>query len=219
MCDHTNGMFYKTEKLEATADVRSVPLGEKRRKGRPKKIPNALVRSPVRAPHQTSPTDVVPLQADDELPVVPLQDDGLPVAAHDVPNNNVIDIGIRPSTRKRKRVADVPEQQSPVDALVSQILKPGLGTSKPPKKRAKNLCNDKADKASTNEADEVEESAQQLDVQVSKPNPVNCKKRIGTCSHEIVFSKHYNKVLWAIYADSIRKKKSIIEIDPDYMAA
>ena len=212
MCDHTNGMFYKSEKLQATADVRSVPLGEKRRKGRPKKIPNALVRSPVRVPNQTSPTDIVPLLADDELPVVPLQDDGLRVAAHDVPNSNVIDIGIRPTTRKRKRVADAPEYPSPVDALVSQILKPGLGTSKPPKKRAKNLGNDKAD-------DEVEERAKQPEVQLTKPNPVNCKKRIGTCSHEIVFSKHYIKALWAKYADSVRKKKSTIEIDPDYMVA
>ena len=120
MCFHTNGMHYKTGKLEAAPDVRSVPLGEKRKKGRPKKLPKfSLVKSPVRAPSEASPPELVHLQ-DDEFEVDP----------HLEPNEEVaVELGIRPTTRKRKRVAhDVAENeavvhQSPIDALESQITK------------------------------------------------------------------------------------------------
>ena len=112
MCFHTNGLLYKSERLEATPDVRSVPLGEKRRKGRPKKLPNSLVKSPIR----------------------------VPISSND-PNDD----------------------------------------------------------------------------KVSKPDPVKCKKKTGTCSHEIVFGEHYAKVAWYRYAEHVRKKKSTIEVDPEYV--
>ena len=42
----TCAMLYKTGTLEITSDVRSKPLGQKRRRGRPKKIPHCLQKSP-----------------------------------------------------------------------------------------------------------------------------------------------------------------------------
>ena len=39
-------MMYKTGVLEITSDVRSKPLGQKRKRGRPAKLPFCLVRSP-----------------------------------------------------------------------------------------------------------------------------------------------------------------------------
>ena len=202
MCFHTNVMHYKTGKLEAAPDVRSVPLGEKRKKGRPKKLPNSLVKSPVRAPSEASPPEHVHLQ-DDEFEVDP----------HLEPTEEVaVELGIRPTTRKRKRVAhDVAENeavvhQSPIDALASQILKPGLGRSKPPKKRAKN-------------SDQEVSNPDKDDEKVLKPEAMKCKKSIGTCSHEIVFGEHFNMVAWSKYADYVRKKKSLTLIDPDYVPA
>ena len=59
--------------------------------------------------------------------------------------------------------------------------------------------------------DEVSESNASNDDKVSKPNPVKCKKKTGSCSHEIVFGEHYGKVAWYRYAEHVRKKKSTIE--------
>ena len=39
-------MAYLHGKLEVTSEVRSVPLGQKRKRGRPKKMPHCLTRSP-----------------------------------------------------------------------------------------------------------------------------------------------------------------------------
>ena len=47
MCKHTVGLMYRTGLLEESSDVRSVPLGKKRRKGRPKKLPHCLAVSPL----------------------------------------------------------------------------------------------------------------------------------------------------------------------------
>lgn len=194
MCFHTNGMHFKTGKLEATPDVRSVPLGEKRKKGRPKKLPNSLVKSPVQAPSDASPPEPVDLQ--DECPP---SDASPPEPLHLQPERTDIDIGVRLTSRKRKRVAD------DVTGNDAQILRPGLGTSKPPKKRAKN------------HSDEDVPKPDKIDEKVSKPIATKCKKKIGTCSHEIVFGEHFNKVAWTKYADYVRKKKSVTIIDPDYV--
>ena len=43
---HAVGLMFKTGVLEITANVRSKPLGQKRKHGRPKKLPACLVRSP-----------------------------------------------------------------------------------------------------------------------------------------------------------------------------
>ena len=105
-----------------------------------------------------------------------------------------VELGIRPTSRKRKRVAhDVAENeavvhQSPIDALASQILKP-------PKKRAKN-------------SDQEVSNPDKDDEKVLKPEAMKCKKRFGTCSHEIVFGEHFNMVAWSKYADYVRTKNS-----------
>ena len=54
LCKHTVGLMYKTKVLTETEDVRSVPLGQKRKPGRPKKegrnFPHCLTTSPAPAP-------------------------------------------------------------------------------------------------------------------------------------------------------------------------
>ena len=46
LCKHCVGLLYKIGQLEVTSEVRSQKLGQKRKRGRPKKIPHCLVRSP-----------------------------------------------------------------------------------------------------------------------------------------------------------------------------
>ena len=46
MCKHTVGLMYKTNNLEVTSEVRSKPLGQKRKRGRPKQLPACLTKSP-----------------------------------------------------------------------------------------------------------------------------------------------------------------------------
>ena len=52
----------------------------------------------------------------------------------------------------------------------------------------------------------------------NKPIPRKCKKKIGTCSHEVVFGQHYDKKEWKLYAEKVRCAKSGTVIDPDYVA-
>ena len=65
LCHHTVGMAYLQGKLEVTSEVRSVPLGQKRKRGRPKKLPsNCLEKSPVKSTveepeHEVEPCDEV----------------------------------------------------------------------------------------------------------------------------------------------------------------
>ena len=52
LCKHTVGMHYRQGFIEVTSQVRSVPLGQKRKRGRPKNLPNCLAKSPpVSAPN------------------------------------------------------------------------------------------------------------------------------------------------------------------------
>ena len=46
VCKHAIGLMFKTGVLEISSDVRSKPLGQKRKRGRPKKLPACLTRSP-----------------------------------------------------------------------------------------------------------------------------------------------------------------------------
>ena len=48
VCKHTVGLMYKCGLLEVTSDVRSKPLGQKRKRGRPAKLPHCLARSPIK---------------------------------------------------------------------------------------------------------------------------------------------------------------------------
>ena len=189
-------MLYKSGWLEVNSDVRSVPLGAKRKRGRPKKLPNCLARSPVR------PAEVLPLSLD--VPPPPLD---IPLVASTSPQSDLQVPGVRKTTRKRKRcpvddLGSVPEpdvlvQQSPVHALhtQAQALKPGLGSSKPPKKKGK---------TSNPEPNKL-------------PPAVICKKKTGTCKHEVVFGKHYDRKAWNMYAAHVHKQKSSVHIDPNYI--
>ena len=117
LCKHTVGMLYKEEYLEATSDVRAVPLGQKRRKGRPKQLPHCLASSP--KPQESSRDKE---DANMGVDIAPLK---------------------MTSKRKRKTVPETVEHeanvtQSPVHVLQSQSkAHAGLGNSKPPKKRSR----------------------------------------------------------------------------------
>lgn len=61
LCHHTVGMSYLQGKLEVTSEVRSVPLGQKRKRGRPKKLPiNCLERSPIQLPREEPDLELEP---------------------------------------------------------------------------------------------------------------------------------------------------------------
>ena len=66
MCFHTNGDHYHHGVLEPSDYVRSVPLGAKRRKGRPKNLPNCLANSPI---HVRLPSNSPAAVVDDEAPL------------------------------------------------------------------------------------------------------------------------------------------------------
>jgi hypothetical protein len=71
LCKHTNGLYYREGKMEVTSQVRSVPIGQKRKRGRPKKLPNCLTRSP--------PLQENSQNQDQDLPsLMPSQADPLP---------------------------------------------------------------------------------------------------------------------------------------------
>ena len=80
-------MLYKSGGLEITPQVRSIPLGEKRKKGRPKKLPNCLVRSPVRAPTIDVPANALDISG----PMVDI-DDSLLFDDEDVVTDTNVDV-------------------------------------------------------------------------------------------------------------------------------
>ena len=180
-------MLYFNGQLEVTSEVRSIPLGAKRKPGRPKKLPNPLTMSPAKA---TESNDVENPPAVDEIPA-----DVLP-ALDEIP---VEGAPVRKTTRKRKRAEVEPEPtvQSPVDALLAQSrsLTVGLGAPKPAKKTKRLPARSKP--STVSETPKL-------------PPTINCKKRKGSCNHEVVFSKHYDRSLWTKYADQVRSKKSSV---------
>ena len=174
-CWHEVGLMYKKGTLDVTSEVRSVPINQKRKRGRPKKLPYCLSRSPAAASPSSSLLRDLP-----EAEAEALQTEPLP----------------RKTTKKRKRLPETSsEQQSPVVALLSQAksVQPGLGSSKPPKKKARSET-------------------------TKKPQALKCKKKSGTYKHEIVFGEHYDGRAWSVYAEYVRSQKSSIEIDPDYVS-
>ena len=197
---HTVGMAYRQGYLEVTPEVRSVPLGAKRKRGRPKKVGHCMARSPLPPPSRPGTED-----ADETLMLLPRVHSVAEVEPDHVPP-------IRVTTRKRKKPepdqADLdvePDQaeldaveQSPVAALLGQVhtLQAGLGASKPPKKMRK---------------------LKGADTSHQRPPAVACKKAKNTCKHEVVFGQHYNKALWTEYADHVKSKRSSVAIDPTYM--
>ena len=58
MCEHTVGMHFRqnTGRIPVTEDVRSLPISQKRARGRPKQLPKScLTRSPPKAATQAPP--------------------------------------------------------------------------------------------------------------------------------------------------------------------
>ena len=175
--------------------MRSVPLGQKRKRGRPKQIPNCLVKSPIRVP---------PVLNNDAL-----EDDLRDL--EDPPSSSTAAPPVKKTSRKRKVQEPEADDENVVGALLSQsqsVLKPGLGVSKPPKKKVKSSRNQ--------EPMNQEPSTQANSTQ--RPLPLTCKKKAGSCNHEIVFGNHYSKVVWAKYLEDVRAKKSTTVIDPDYVS-
>ena len=174
MCQHTTGMLYKSEYLKVESDARSVPLGEKRKRGRPKKAINCLVRSPVRNVIQESVTEIL----EDESDVVT-------VSATASPANK---------SKKRKRddannddEIDHPPSPlplSPVSVFVAQkrAKKPGIVASKPPKKIPRMTAS-------------ASVTSQHCTSTPSQPGPsaptsrlppaITCKKSKKMCNHEV----------------------------------
>ena len=189
-------MLYFNGQLEVTSEVRSIPLGAKRKPGRPKKLPNPLTKSPVKAP-ETNDAEKPPAVDDIPADVLPALDD---IPADEAP------APVRKTTRKRKRAEVEPEPpaQSPVNALLAQSrsLTAGLGAPKPAKKTKRLPARSKP--STVSETPKL-------------PPTINCKKRKGSCNHEVVFSKHYDRSLWTKYADQVRSKKSSVDIDPNYV--
>ena len=185
-------MAYRKGKLEVTSRVRSVPLGQKRKRGRPKALGNCLMKSPPNTRAPASPSAPPTLTAPASLCTT--------ASPSEVPEET----GLRKTTRKRKRKEDL-TGMSPVTTLASQArsLKPGLGASKPPKKKARN------EPASDNAKEHTE--------RVEKPKPIKCKKKSGTCMHEVVFGEHHDSKSWKVYADYVKSQKSTTLIDPTYI--
>jgi hypothetical protein len=77
--------------------------------------------------------------------------------------------------------------------------KGSLGVSKPPKKKL----------GANKDPESVSDAA--------RPLAIVCKKKAGACKHEIVFGEHFDKKAWNVFAESVRRKKSTVEIDPDYV--
>ena len=182
--------------MEPTSDVRAVPLGEKRRKGRPKNLPsNCLAPSPV---HARRPQEILDVDEREDVPA--------PVR----------------KTTKRKRT--VPEEvddaentdqvaQSPVQVLQTQFrIHSGLGDPKPPKKKKK--TGREPNPSSSSPADSI--STISSESSAKKPAPVICKKKKGACKHIVAFGDHYNETAWKKYADHVKSLTSMTEVDPDY---
>ena len=223
--------------MEVTPEVRSVPLGAKRKRGRPKKLGHCLAMSPpsqVSEPCSLSDTN----QGDPDL---------------DVDQEEVLLVPPVVATgHKRKRPQDDLDivESSPVGVLLGQVrtLQAGLRSSKPPKRAKKlpsqasasqepteppaqinakppppKMCKKskaprKAKKLPSQASGSQEPTEPPAQINAKLPPPLICKKAKNTCNHTIVFDKHYNKALWAKYAEYVKSKKSTVAIDPDYVA-
>ena len=115
LCKHSVGLLYKTGTIEVDHDVRSKPLGAKRKRGRPKKLPSCLTRSPepvksgnvpVASYHQPSP-DVSLIEM--PVPVSPIRQSPTSPAS--------IILNLSLSRKRSRELSPAPEPLADVDSL------------------------------------------------------------------------------------------------------
>ena len=95
----------------------------------------------------------------------------------------------------------IPEAVAGMSPLAS--LKPGLGASKPPKKKARN--------------EPTEKIVEKPNKKVVKPRTIKCKKKSGTCKHKVVFDEHFGMRAWKPYEEYLKSKTSTTVIDSNYI--
>ena len=126
LCKITTGFYYRQGMLEVSSHVRCVPIGQKRKRGRPKKLPNCLERSPPSLPsvpddHQIAPSQPVSMP---ESPICVLSRQRKRKVQPEVQSSRVM-------TRKRRKCT---EEKSSPDKLTY-----GLRNQAPPKSKVKGL--------------------------------------------------------------------------------
>ena len=235
---HTVGMAYRQGYMQVTPEVRSVPLGAKRKRGRPKKVGHCMTRSPpppVQSPltlsdvvgeYSLSPQllfcveNVPPMrtttrkrkrpnhdQGDQDGGIQPLVDTLL-----DQAHGLQAGLGDQDGVQPLQPLHDLGDNEGGVQPLVdnrldqARGLQAGLGAPKPPKKSRRHQGQQKSKSSSLPEASP------------KRPPAVVCKKAKNSCSHEVVFGKHYAKTLWLEYAEHVKAKTSTTVIDPNYVA-
>ena len=117
LCQHSNGMRYIEGDLVPEADVRAVPLGAKRKRGRPKRNPMCLTRSPPKSNEVSS--TLRHETGGDESFLIDIQSAG----PNDPPEDSEL------NNRSNDLHLEL-ESDSDEDDVVSS----GLGNPKPPKK-------------------------------------------------------------------------------------
>ena len=123
LCQHSNGMKYLEGGLVPEADVRSVPLGAKRKRGRPKRNPMCLTRSPPK-PTESASTRNDPIE--DES----FANEDQPVSVDDLPEDSGF-LNKSSNDLCLELESDTDEDDG--------ILSSGLGNPKPPKKARRGL--------------------------------------------------------------------------------
>ena len=204
-------MMFKTGALEVSSEIRSVPLGAKRKRGRPKKMPNCLTKSPVgslKLNHVIEPEESfiepekIGLWFWYEL--CPLASRSSTVRSYTVRSYTVRSYTVRSFTfRCSTNSSKIFEEKKIV---------PWQDQSEATKEKRQTSCQPEPPAPS---APPPPTSSSSLHKQ---PKAKICKKRKGTCTHIMVFDKHYGSNDWEDYANKVRNVRSVTEIDPNYVS-
>ena len=187
-------MLYKSEYLKVESDVRSVPLGEKRKRGRPKKAINCLVRSPVRNVIQESVTEILENESDVVLQIIN------PKRGRETMLTMMMRLIIHLHLYLCFLWFSCPEKSE----------KAWYCSLKATKEDTKNLSFGLSDFSTWSISTFSTWSTSRL------PPAITCKKSKKMCNHEVAFGKHYDKKLWSEYAKNVNSQKSTTQIDPTY---
>lgn len=135
LCKHSIGLMYFTERWAGEAEVRSVPLGKKRKPGRPKKNPHCLLRSPVKAMENNDASqDEIEIDDTEPEPIEPPSTDLEPESGKS-PSCEMVQGGVRRSSRRKAAKTDMKRARLELDNTLEEVET--LGNSKPPKKIAR----------------------------------------------------------------------------------